>query len=99
MRRSRIGCGKTGSEGRMSGKKNSELGVAIGGLGELGLGVARRLAEGIPGLGLAAVSARDRDEGGAGRADFPAPPPASGSATGWARGCQGGLSTGAGGAV
>src|SRR3546814_4714627 len=61
MRRSRIGCGKTGSEGRMSGKKNSELGVAIGGLGAIGLGVARRLDEGIPGLRLAAVSARDRD--------------------------------------
>src|SRR3546814_20421228 len=70
MRRSRIGCGKTGSEGRMSGKKNSELGVAIGGLGAIGLGVARRLDEGIPGLRLAAVSARDRGAAAARMADF-----------------------------
>jgi len=35
------------------------LTVAIGGLGAIGLAVARRLDEGIPGLSLAAVSARD----------------------------------------
>jgi len=44
--------------------------VAIGGLGSIGLKVARRLDEGIPGLELVAVSARDR-EAAAGRiADF-----------------------------
>jgi len=35
------------------------LSVAVGGLGAIGLAVARRLDEGIPGLSLAAVSARD----------------------------------------
>lgn len=37
-----------------------QLGVAVGGLGAIGLPVARRLDEGIPGLRLVAVSARDR---------------------------------------
>jgi len=37
------------------------LSVAIGGLGAIGLAVARRLDEGIEGLHLSAVSARDRE--------------------------------------
>jgi aspartate dehydrogenase len=37
------------------------LRVALGGLGAVGLPVARRLAAGLPGLSLAAVSARDPD--------------------------------------
>lgn len=37
------------------------LGVAIGGFGAIGMSVARKLDEGIEGLHLAAVSARDRD--------------------------------------
>lgn len=39
--------------------KTEELCVAIGGLGGIGLTVVRRLREGIPGLRLAAVAARD----------------------------------------
>ena len=39
--------------------RNGELSVAIGGLGAIGRKVASRLDEGIPGLRLAAVSARD----------------------------------------
>jgi aspartate dehydrogenase len=38
------------------------LKVGIAGLGAVGLNVARRLEEGIPGLVLAAVAARDRDK-------------------------------------
>ena len=38
--------------------------VAIGGLGAIGLKVARRLDEGIPGLDLVAVSARDHGSSG-----------------------------------
>jgi aspartate dehydrogenase len=38
------------------------LKVGLAGLGAVGLEVARRLADGIPGLALAAVSARDRDK-------------------------------------
>lgn len=37
------------------------LGVAIGGFGAIGMAVARKLDEGIEGLHLAAVTARDRD--------------------------------------
>ncbi len=37
-----------------------ELSVAIGGLGAIGMAVAKRLHAGIPGLRLVAVSARDR---------------------------------------
>jgi len=44
--------------------------VAIGGLGSIGLKVARRLDEGIPGLELTAVSARDRMAAAARIADF-----------------------------
>src|SRR5262245_14273903 len=38
------------------------LEVGIAGLGAVGLNVARRLEEGIPGLVLAAVAVRDRDK-------------------------------------
>jgi aspartate dehydrogenase len=41
------------------------LRVALGGLGAVGLPVARRLAAGLPGLSLAAVSARDLDRAAA----------------------------------
>ncbi len=51
------------------------LTVAIGGLGAIGLAVARRLDAGIAGLGLVAVSARDRDRAAARMADFRHPPP------------------------
>jgi aspartate dehydrogenase len=40
--------------------RDTELRVAIGGLGTVGAVVAQRLDQGIPGLTLAAVSARDR---------------------------------------
>jgi len=43
----------------MTPNDNSLLRVGIGGLGAIGLAVARKLDAGIPGLGLAAVSARD----------------------------------------
>jgi aspartate dehydrogenase len=43
-----------------SSRNSGDLRVAIGGLGAVGLVVARRLDEGIPGLRLAAVSVRDR---------------------------------------
>ena len=38
------------------------LKVGVAGLGAVGLGVARRLDAGIPGLVLAAVAVRDRDK-------------------------------------
>jgi len=40
-------------------EQQRSLTVAVGGLGAIGMAVARRLDEGIPGLALAAVSARD----------------------------------------
>jgi aspartate dehydrogenase len=49
--------------------------VAIGGLGVIGLKVARRLDEGIPGLTLVAVSARRREAAAERVADFRTPPP------------------------
>jgi aspartate dehydrogenase len=49
--------------------------VAIGGLGAIGMAVARRLDEGIEGLHLVAVSARDRDAAGRRLADFATPVP------------------------
>jgi aspartate dehydrogenase len=51
------------------------LTVAVGGLGAIGLPVARRLDAGIEGLRLVAVSARDRARARANTADFAAPPP------------------------
>ena len=38
------------------------LKIGLAGLGAVGLGVARRLETGIPGLGLAAISVRDKDK-------------------------------------
>ena len=58
----------------MTHKVNS-LAVAIGGLGAIGIAVARRLDEGIEGLHLAAVSARDRDAAARRMDDFTAPVP------------------------
>ena len=46
-----------------------ELTVAIGGLGAIGLELAKRLNAGIPGLKLVAVSARGR-QAAAKRLDF-----------------------------
>jgi aspartate dehydrogenase len=51
------------------------LSIAVGGLGAIGLAVARSLDQGIPGLRLAAVSARDAAAAGAKLASFRAPPP------------------------
>ena len=47
-----------------------ELRVAIGGFGAIGKVVARRLDDGIEGLALAAVSARDPVRAKAAMADF-----------------------------
>ena len=52
--------------------------VAIGGLGSIGLTVARTLDEGIPGLELVAVSARDREAAAGRMADFRRPVPVVG---------------------
>ena len=43
----------------MASPPDSILSVALGGLGAIGLPVARRLARGLPGFRLAAVAARD----------------------------------------
>ncbi len=51
------------------------LTVAIGGLGAIGLPVARRLDTGIEGLELIAVAARDHAKAAAKMADFRRPPP------------------------
>ena len=51
------------------------LTVAVGGLGAIGLPVARRLDAGIEGLRLVAVAARDRDKARANVAGFAAPAP------------------------
>jgi aspartate dehydrogenase len=54
------------------------LRVAIGGLGAIGLAVARRLDEGLPGLELVAVSARDREAAAQRISDFRRPVPVVG---------------------
>jgi len=51
------------------------LSVAIGGLGAIGLAVARKLDEGIEGLHLAAVSARDREAAAYRMQNFNTPAP------------------------
>jgi aspartate dehydrogenase len=51
------------------------LGVAIGGLGAIGMAVARKLDEGIEGLHLAAVSARDREAAASRMQGFRTPVP------------------------
>ena len=56
------------------------LKVAVGGLGTIGLPVARALDSGIHGLELAAVSARDRDKAARNMADFANPVPVLGLA-------------------
>jgi aspartate dehydrogenase len=50
------------------------LTVAIGGLGAIGLALARALDRGVPGLRLIAVSARDQGKARANIADFADPP-------------------------
>lgn len=54
------------------------LRVAIGSFGTIGRKVAQALDDGIPGLALAAVSARDRARAGARMADFARPVPVVG---------------------
>ena len=56
------------------------LTVAIGGLGAIGLEVARALDSGIPGLELVAVSARDRDKAARNLESFRRPVPVVGLA-------------------
>ena len=56
------------------------LTVAVGGLGVIGLPVARALDAGIHGLELVAVSARDRDKAARNMADFAKPVPVLGLA-------------------
>ena len=58
-----------------SGSEGGRLRVGVGGLGAIGLPVARRLDHGLPGLELAAVSARRRDVAERKIADFKAPVP------------------------
>lgn len=60
--------------------RSSPLRVGIGGLGTIGLAVARALDDGIDGLRLAAVSARDRDRATARLAAFRRPVPVVGLA-------------------
>ncbi len=52
--------------------------VALGGLGAIGLKVARALDDGIPGLTLTAVSANNREAAAERVADFKTPPPVVG---------------------
>jgi aspartate dehydrogenase len=56
------------------------LKVAVGGLGAIGLPVARALDTGIHGLELVAVSARDKDKAARNMADFAKPVPVLGLA-------------------
>jgi len=56
------------------------LTVGVGGLGAIGLALARRLDAGIEGLRLGAVSARDRAKAGANVAGFNSRPPVVGLA-------------------
>ncbi len=58
-----------------SSKNSGDLRVAIGGLGAVGLVVARRLDEGIPGLRQVAVSARDPAKAARKMAGFKTPVP------------------------
>jgi aspartate dehydrogenase len=57
-----------------------DLTVALGGLGAIGLAVARRLDAGIEGLRLVAVAARDRHKARASMAGFATPVPVVGLA-------------------
>jgi len=61
-------------------RAGSALKVAVGGLGTIGLPVARALDSGIHGLELVAVSARDRDKAARNMADFANPVPVLGLA-------------------
>ena len=42
--------------------QRNKFNIGIAGLGAVGLNVARRLEEGIPGLALTAIAVRDRDK-------------------------------------
>ena len=56
-------------------ESSQALRVAVGGLGAIGLAVARRLDEGLPGQELVAVSARDREAAAQRLSDFRRPVP------------------------
>jgi aspartate dehydrogenase len=71
MNRTRAGAARTA---------NSQLTVAIGGLGAIGQKVAARLDQGIPGLRLAAVSARNQERASALVAGYRSPVPVAGLA-------------------
>ena len=58
----------------------AELTVGIGGFGAIGAKVARTLDQGIDGLRLVAVSARDHDGARARMSDMATPPPVVGLA-------------------
>ena len=59
----------------MTEAEQAPLRVAVGGFGAIGRQVARALDRGIPGLRLAAVSARDREAAAARLSDFAQPVP------------------------
>ena len=60
--------------------ERTELRVALAGFGAIGGAVGRRLDRGLPGLRLAAISARDVARAEARLADFAAPVPVLGLA-------------------
>ncbi len=59
----------------MADTRDKVLTVAIGGFGAVGRQVGRRLDEGLPGLRLTAVSARDKERAASAMADFAQPVP------------------------
>ncbi len=59
----------------MAEDRDRTLTVAVGGFGAIGQPLARRLDEGLPGLKLAAVSARDKDRAARALAGFARPVP------------------------
>lgn len=64
----------------MASEQRTPITVGIGGLGAIGMAIARRLDAGLPGLTLAAVSARDRLAAAERLAGFAVPPPVVGLA-------------------
>ena len=62
----------------MARARQQRLAVALGGFGAVGKQVARRLDDGLPGLRLVAVSARDKERAARQTAAFAAPVPALG---------------------
>ncbi|MBT3360258.1 MAG: aspartate dehydrogenase [Rhodospirillales bacterium] len=64
-----------GTFSQTTARRDQELRVGIGGFGAIGQAVAKRVDEGIPGLSLVAVSARDVAKAGRNMADFKQPVP------------------------